>query len=86
MFPEMELSSSNIKKILIFSYTFPKESCSYIFGNELSCSNIEKFLYFLKRKHVLYFQKQNPALFSPNPKNKRTPFRENLLCFMKRKP
>ena len=31
LFPEMELSSSNIKKS--FSYIFPEESCSYISGN-----------------------------------------------------
>ena len=43
-------------------------------------------LYFLKRKHFLYFGKRNPAIFSPNFKNKRTPPRENLLYLRKQKP
>ena len=47
---------------------------------KLSCSNIKKMLYslkrklclyFLKRKLFLYFQKRNPALFSQSLKNKK---------------
>ena len=30
-------------------------------------------LYFLKRNHFLHFWKRNPAVFSPSPRNKRTP-------------
>ena len=37
---------------------------------EFFSSNIKKFLYFLKRKLSLYFQK-NPTLFSPSTKNKK---------------
>ena len=53
---------------------------------ELFSSNIKKSFYSLKRKHFLYFRKQNPALFSSRPKNKRTQPRENLLYFRKQKP
>ena len=53
----------------------------------LSSSNIKKNPYiFQKKKLFLYFQKRNPALFIPIPKNKRTPPRENLLFFRKRNP
>ena len=38
---------------------------------EISSSNMEKILYFLKTKHLLYFRKRNPALFSPRLKNKK---------------
>ena len=47
-----------------------------------SSCNIKKFLYFLKRKLLLYFQK-NPGLFSPSSKNKNNPPRENVLYFTK---
>ena len=52
---------------------------------EVSRSDIKKFLYFIKRKHLLYFQKRSSVLFSPSSKNKRTPPQENLLCFRKQK-
>ena len=44
------------------------------------------FLYFLKRKLFLYSQKRNPALFTPNSKNKGNPPRENFLYLKKQKP
>ena len=52
---------------------------------EVSRSDIKKFLYFIKRKHLLYFQKWSPVLFSPSSKNKITPPQEYLLCFRKQK-
>ena len=52
---------------------------------EVSRSDIKKFLYFIKRKHLLYFQKRSPVLFSPSSKNKTTPPQEYLLCFRKQK-
>ena len=39
---------------------------------------LKNFLYFLKRKFFLYFQKSYRALFSPNSKNKKNPPRENF--------
>ena len=45
----------------------------------------KNFLLFPKRKVFLYFWKRNPAIFSPSPKNKRTPPQENLLYFRKPK-
>ena len=70
IFPEMELSGSNITKGN-FSYIFSKESFSYIFSNEtlrFSKIYIKKiilqetktqinFLHFLKRKLFLCFEK-----------------------------
>ena len=96
----MELSSSNMKKILIFlkmklspqNFSLKK----FMFFSEETRS--EKISYILsKKKLFLYFQKQNPALFSLNSRNKKsTPKKvsytsgkqkpqKNFLCFLKRK-
>ena len=43
-------------------------------GTKLSSSNIYKKLpTFSQMKTFLYFSKHDPALFSPSPRNKRTP-------------
>ena len=82
----MKLPSSSIKKILIFSQKkaflvfFQKKTVLIFPGTELPSSSKEK------RNHFLYFPKWNAALFSPSPKTKRNPLRENLLYFRKRKP
>ena len=47
---------------------------------------LKKFLYSLKRKLFLYFQKWTPRLFIPSSKNERNLARDNFLCFSKRKP
>ena len=69
----MELSSSNIKKIIIFSQK--KKSFSYIFSKERKIKEIHPrkisytpgngnprkiFLYFLKRRLFLHFGKPKP--------------------------
>ena len=84
-FREMELSSSNIKKILMFSYilgngTFkpklekiknpPRKKFLIFREMELSSSNTREFFMFSPKK-VLYFGKQKP--------------RKNSLYFLKRK-
>ena len=59
----MELSSSSIKRslyFLMFQETEALKKSSYIWGNR----NPKKFLYFLKRKFFLYFQKWNSTLLS----------------------
>ena len=55
----MELSSSNIKKFLIFSqkkafFIFQEMKISHISGNK----NTEKYPYFSGNKNFLYFKKQ----------------------------
>ena len=96
----MELTSSNIKKILAFSQRklflySPKRKLFLYFPNKnFLALFLKNFTYFLKRKTSLYkkdfliFLKTEPCTFQPKPLkiNKRTLPRENLLCFRKRKP
>ena len=86
----MELSSCNMKKILIFlkmklspqNFSLKK----FIFFSEETRSE-KNFLYSLsKKKLFLYFQKQNPALFSLNSRNKKSTQRKFLILQENRNP
>ena len=68
MFSEIKLSSPNIlKKNLCFQKW---NVLAQILKNSLYFLKRKLLLYFPKRRVFLDFQKQNPALFSPSPKNK----------------
>ena len=76
IFQEMKLSSSDIKKILIFSYISWKrnpEKIPYISGNR----NPKKASY-ISRNEILHFFAQGPKKINKNPP------RENFLYFRKR--
>ena len=98
IFSEMELSSSNVKKIFIFSQgrAFPRKvflhwvkKCPVFSPNAGKCGpeitpyldTFHALLYFLKKKHFLYFQKWNPAFLSRRLKNKRNPPQETKIDF-----
>ena len=68
---QMELSRSNP---YIFLY-FPKWKLFLYFQewNFLALIFKKNYPHFLKWKTFLYFSNHNPALFSPSPRNKRTP-------------
>ena len=73
----MELSDSNIKKILIFRKTKPPKKIPYISGNgkpkrllifrkmELCNSKTKKFLTFSQKKAFLTFPEMEPFTFQP---------------------
>ena len=79
IFQGMELSSSKIKKFLIFQEI------------ARNGSNIKIFLYFFKRKLFLYFKKWNFSIFQetscisgsnfPSPKSKKYPLLKSFLYF-----
>ena len=98
IFSEMELSSSNVKKFLIFSQgrAFPRKvflhwvkKCPVFSPNAGKCGpeitlyldTFHALLYFLKKKHFLYFQKWNPAFLSRRLKNKRNPPQQTEIDF-----
>ena len=71
IFQEMELSSSNIKKNLIFSQKktllmfLEMEPCTFQTKlKKIKNPPQEKFLYFLKRKFFLHFSNQEPQINS----------------------
>ena len=70
-------SSKNKKK------SIPKKKFLYFRKWNFLALILTKFLYFRKRRLFLYVQKWNPALFSPDLKNKNIYSEKNFLYFRK---
>ena len=103
IFQEMKLFSSNIKKkkknsgnvnaeknSLYFRKQKPYKSLLYFRKWDFLTLRLKYFLHFLKINLVLYFQKWNPALFSPSPENKnihleKTETPKNFVHFFQKK-
>ena len=65
----------------------PKMNSLYLKKWNFLTLTLRNFLYFLKRKHLSYYGKWNPALFKPElEKILKNPPRESFLYFKKRKP
>ena len=82
----MELSSSNIKKFLIFS----QKKAFLIFRKQKSRKSSlyfwkRNFLIFLETEtlNFLYFRKYVSELKKPKKKKKKKPLRKKFLCFEK---